>query len=109
MSAFTITSNKQVTNYSTDGVSMHNVRATGPSSYDTGGSVIDLSVIAGGNPIRTIIGLCEGTTGRVCHYVPDTSDAAATCKLVVDDGGTQISGSTDLSAVVFDLIVFVQN
>lgn len=76
---------------------------TGSASYDTGGSILDLSGYFS-DEVRSIIALAQGTVGKVCHYVPAASNAPATGELVVDDGGTQATAADDLSGITFDFI-----
>jgi hypothetical protein len=105
MGAFTLVSSKVLAKYNPEsGCKLLLVNATGPASYDDGGSVINLSTVAG-SQVLSVTGTAQGTTGKVVHYVPDTGNAPATAKLVVDDGGTQETASANLSAVKFDLLV----
>lgn len=76
---------------------------TGTASYDTGGSILDLSSVFS-DEVRSVIALAQGTTGKVCHYVPDTGNAPATGALVVEDGGTQASSTDVLSGITFDFV-----
>lgn len=103
MSAHTVATCVDVARYGGSGVKVAAGTFTGTASYDTGGSVIDLSSYFS-DEVRSIIATAQGTTGKVCHYVPDTGNAPATCKLVVEDGGTQASSTDNLATITFDFI-----
>lgn len=102
MSAHTLVTGVQV-GETLSGVKVIAGTFTGTASYDTGGSIFDLSTKFG-DEVRSIIALAQGTTGKVCHFVPGASNGAALGKLVVDDGGTQASSTDDLSGITFDYI-----
>ena len=104
MSAHTVVSVVELAGYGGDGVKLALVKFTGSASYDTGGSVLDLSAYFG-DEVRSITVTAQGATGKVGHYVPDSGNAPATCKVVIDDGGTQESGSAGLSGITFDALV----
>lgn len=98
--------------------------ATGPASYDTGGSAIDLS---SANTVLTglvneaffvrvtglkLVGVSAAASDRYhCTYIPAALGAPATGLIKVrdldttgggaTDGVIQVAGATDLSAVVF--------
>lgn len=93
--------------------------ATGPASYDAGGSIIDLS---SANTVLTgfvsdaafvrVTGLKQVGVGAAaadryyCQYVPGSSGAPATGKVKVRDADdatamSEVAGATDLSTVTF--------
>ncbi len=87
-------------------------QATGPASYDAGGSVIDLSIATLGAGVGFArvdnVTVSSGTAAHSFNYVRAASGAAATGKIVIKDhsvadGGDEISGN--LSAVTFFLTV----
>jgi len=105
MSAHTVESNSTIAKIGGDGVKQTYVQITGSASYDTGGSVLDLSDYFG-DEVRAIIPATQGTTEYQLTYIPDTGNAPSTGKVAVfDGGGTQVSSTTDLSGVTYDLIV----
>jgi hypothetical protein len=105
MSAHTIVSVKELARNGGDGEKLSHVQITGTASYDTGGSVLDLSSYFG-DEVRAIIPSTQGTTEYQLTYIPDTGNAPATGKIAVfDGGGTQISAAVDLSGVTYDLLV----
>jgi hypothetical protein len=88
--------------------------AVGPASYDTGGSVIDLSVATLGAGIGFVrvdnVMVTSSSSAHSFNYVRAASGAAATGKIVVKsdalaDGGDEVAGSTSLSGVTFYLTV----
>jgi hypothetical protein len=87
-----------------DGIVTKLVKITGSASYDTGGSVLDLSDYFG-DEVRTIMGQAQGTGALGVQYVPAASNAPATGKLVLfDKDGTQESSTDNMSTTTYDLI-----
>jgi hypothetical protein len=103
MSAHTVGTGLTLGKNGGDGEKIVRVPVTGSASYDTGGSTADFSSIFG-DEVNLVSGKALGTTGYEVQM--DSAGAAATRKLVVfTSNGTQVSGSTDLSGVTFQLIV----
>lgn len=87
---------------------------TGPASYDTGGSVVDLSTATLGVGVGFTrvdsVEVSSGTSAHSFNYVRAASGAAATGKIVIKsdalaDGGDEVAGATNLSAVSFFITV----
>jgi len=105
MSAHTITSVQTLAKLGGDGAKICLVTGTLSASYDTGGSVIDLSSYFG-DEVLSITGTCQGTTLTHLTYVPAASNAPATGKIACwDKDGTQETATDDLSAIVFQALV----
>ncbi len=120
MSAFTATSVLSVSSVGDGARKCVVLTATGPSSYDTAGSVLDLSsantVLAALNNesifvavhSANLVGVAAAASDRyACTYVRATSGAPATGKFKIRDLGAaptpavEVTSTTDLSAVVF--------
>jgi len=69
---------------------------TGSASYDSGGSVLDVSGLFGSKVYD--IQVSPGNADMLCNFVPGTSYATTDCKIRMDDvsGGAEASG--DLSS-----------
>lgn len=106
MSAFTVGTLKEAFSVGTDGGKIISGLLTGTASYDTGGSVVDLSSYSNG-AIGPVVVVAEGTTDYEAQYVPDTGRATATGVVFVHAAGTEVSSSTDLSGVTFSIIAQV--
>lgn len=96
------------------------ITATGPSSYDTHGSTIDLSALTGGGFTKvhgvTRVGVAaHGNDKYLMSFVPGSSYDPATGKLKVRNALTvttgtpgsldEVASTTDLSGVTFILEV----
>lgn len=88
--------------------------ATGPASYDTGGSVIDLSIATLGAGVGFArvdnVTVSSSNSNHSFNYVRAANGAAATGKIVVKsdalaDGGDEVAGTTNLSTATFYLTV----
>jgi hypothetical protein len=87
------------------------VTATGPSSYDTGGSVVDLSagaVLSAAGALFTavhaasLVGVGTAAAGLYdLAYIRAADGAPATGKFVAKSAATQVASTTDLSALTF--------
>jgi len=79
-----------------DGLKMAMGTAVGPASYDTGGSVIDLSSI-----FKSTVYYCKANVDNADYriqWVPGTSYASSDGELFVDDNaGTEIAGAVSLA------------
>ena len=119
MGAFTVTS---VTGCATGDMGRGKsvvLTATGPASYDTGGSIIDLS---SANTVLTgfvsdaafvrvtglkVVGVSAAAAARYhCTYIPAAAGAPATGKVKVRDADaatamSEVAGAADLSTVIF--------
>ena len=104
MSAFTVGTLKEYSPSSTAGGKIVTGLLTGTASYDTGGSVVDLSSYFNG-AIGAVVVMAEGATDYDCQYVPASSRATATGKIFVHEAGTQSSSTDDLSGVTFSIVV----
>ena len=103
MGNFTITEAKVLSNLCTDGEKVMRISATGPASYDTGGSELDTSDYL--TTMTCCIGQAQGAVAYGPQYVPAVADAAATgLVFVADADGAQEASTTDLSGVTFDFI-----
>ena len=103
MSAFTVATAVNVAP-TLAGVKIVAGTLTGTASYDTGGSIADLSSYFG-DEVRSLIVQAQGTTEYQPCFVPGASNGAALGKVfLADGGGTQVSSTTDLSGVTFDFI-----
>jgi hypothetical protein len=89
-------------------------RVAGPASYDTGGSVIDLSTATLGVGVGFTridnVSVNSEVIAYGAKYLRAASGAAATGKIVVydagaADGGDQVTNATDLSAGFFNITV----
>jgi hypothetical protein len=78
-----------------------------PASYDTGGSVLDLSAITGGGFTKVFgvsqLGIAAASDKYRLSFVPAASYAAATPLVKIRDlsaaSDAEVSGATDLSAI----------
>jgi len=106
MGAFTVGAAKTVAAYSpTSGTKLVQVQLTGPASYDTGGSVVNLGTVAG-KEVLSISVKAQGAVAYQAQYVPAANNAPATGKLfVADGGGTQITSETALNTIKFDALI----
>ena len=105
MSAHTITSASTIAKIGGDGVKILYVTGTLSASYDTGGSVIDLSDYFS-DEVRSITATVNGLTLTHLTYVPAGSNAPATCKIACwDDDGAQEGSTDDLSGITFNALV----
>jgi hypothetical protein len=105
MSAHTIVSALTIATGAGGGLKQMAVSITGSASYDTGGSVLDLSSYFS-DEVRMIHPTAQGTAPLGAQYVPDTGNAPATCKVVlIDKDGTEESSTDNMSGTVYDLIV----
>jgi hypothetical protein len=104
MSAFTIASELAVAAAPSGALKTVVFTATGPSSYDTGGSVLNLSrsgvlgVDAGFTAVHGVrlIGVAAAASDRYhCTYVRAAAGAAATGLIKVRDLNTTGAGGTD--------------
>jgi len=105
MTAHTVTSVYTMsTGNSVDGIVTKLVTITGSASYDTGGSILDLSDYFG-DEVRALIPAVQGTGALGAQYVPAASNAAATGKVVLfDKDGTQETATDDMHATVYQFI-----
>ena len=79
-----------------DGLKYASFKLTGPTSYDTGGSVADLSSIFSGT-VRGMTISTESVAHRAQYVYVATYSTSP--KIIVDDNaGTQIASTTDLSS-----------
>lgn len=87
------------------------IQATGPASYDTGGSILDLSagaVLAAAGALFTqvhaahLCGVGAAAAGLYdVAYIRAADGAPATGKFVAKSAATQVANATDLSAHTF--------
>lgn len=123
MSAFTITSVKMISVGGPGGCKRAIVRCTGTASYDTGGSVLNLSssntVLTGLNneaAFTTVLGVVPVGVGTAAsdvyrlQYVNAAADAPATGLLKARDlaaaADAEVGAATDLSATTWTFEVF---
>jgi hypothetical protein len=115
MTAFAIASNGDVVvdcDIKND-IKTATLRFKGPTSYDTGGSTIDLSsaqtslLHAYFTEVHKVDVEVEtaGSLLHVANYLAAASYAPATGKIAVHSGGSQISNATDLSGTVYRIRV----
>jgi hypothetical protein len=99
---------------SDSGVKIRVISAAGPSSYDAGGSTIDLSSTAlgafdGFAAVYSVQlgGIAAASSKYQCVFVPGASGAAATGKIKIHDSSQAADAepSGDLSAVTFYFLV----
>lgn len=112
MSAFTVTTQRGFVNL--DGrMKMAVVDATGPSSYDAGGSIIDLSTsgVLAANGFQSVHGvqIVQSAAATSLHLTRYVRVAAATGLIKVNDGSAagdaEFAGATNLSANTYTLMV----
>jgi hypothetical protein len=111
MSAFGLSSVQSENNSFTEKVAV--LKITGPTSYDTGGSVLDLSAAGlGSAKFVAVFGVqkigADDATGapyRFEYQRGDTSGAPATGKILVYSGGSEVTAATNLSARTFLVVV----
>lgn len=115
MSAFTVASSGDVVvdcDIKND-IKTATLRFKGPTSYDTGGSTIDLSSAQTGllhayfTEVHKVDIEVEnaGSLLHVGNYLAAASYAPATGKIAVHSGGSQIANTTDLSGTVYRIRV----
>ena len=80
-----------------DGVHMAMGTAVGPASYDSTGSILDLSAVFK-SKVYMVVGNIDNADLR-CAFVPGASYGSSLCKIFVDDNaGTEATG--DLSTTM---------
>lgn len=114
MSAFTLPASNVVRKNNIDASEKVTViRVTGPTSYDTGGSILDLAAAGLGDAaFVTVEGVdpvaVEAAGAAVFRlvYLRAAAGAPATGRLVAYSGGSEVAGATNLSTHTFVLRVF---
>lgn len=115
MAAFTIDANKAIS--VEVGLKTAVLRVQGTSSYDTGGSVIDLSRSGslgddGFDAVYAVFATAEDASGSKYKltYVSASNDAPATGKLHVRDvsaaNAAEVASATNLSTQYFRVVVY---
>ena len=104
MGAFTVVTAERTTAGAGDGLEQFYVEATGPASYDSGGSIVDLSSYCK-NKVYNVDVTVHGTALYHGTFVPGASNGAALgkIKLFVAAGTSEPSGN--LSGVTYGLTV----
>lgn len=106
MSAFTYTAATAEKARSVGEIKTIIMTIAGSASYDTGGSVLDLSDLFTKVYGVEIIGVGAAASSKYKGtFTPGASDAAATGKIKMNDitaaSGAEVSSTTDLSALTF--------
>jgi hypothetical protein len=111
MSAFTFTDPTSVLHVANGDVKTALVTITGSASYDTGGSLIDLSAYF--TKVRGAQAISASTAALSKYkftFIPGASDGAALGKLKVNDvtaaSGAEVSSTTDLSAGTYRVMFY---
>ncbi len=104
MSAHTVVTAVDTAIYGGEGVKQVSGTFTGSASYDTGGSIIDLSSYFS-DEVRSLICTCQGLTKTDGTFIPGASNGAALGKIAMwDKDGTQEGSTDNLSTITFDFI-----
>ncbi|MBL0219656.1 MAG: hypothetical protein IPQ07_38050 [Myxococcales bacterium] len=124
MGSFTVTAVKSCSVGGPGGCKRAIIRATGPASYDTGGSVLDMSsantVLTGlnneaaFNAVQGVNVLGVGAAASDKYrplFVPGSSDSPSTGVLKIrdlssTDSATEVAGSADLHGTTWTFEVF---
>lgn len=114
MSAFTLPASDVVRKSNIDASEKVTViRVTGPTSYDTGGSILDLAAAGLGDAaFVTVEGVdcvaVEAAGGAVYRlaYLRAAAGAPATGRLLAYNAAGEVAGATNLSTLTFVLRVF---
>lgn len=106
MSAFTYTAATAEKARSVGEIKTIILTIVGPTSYDTAGSVLDLSDLFTKVYGIEIIGVGAAASSKYKGtFIPAASDAAATGKIKMNDitaaSGAEVTSTTDLSALSF--------
>jgi hypothetical protein len=112
MGAFTVTTVRGAANLQ-GRMKMAVIDCTGPASYDTGGSIIDLSTsgVAGADGFTSVHGvqIIQSTAANSLQLMRYVRVAAATGLLKVNDGAAaadaEVSAATNLSGNTYTLLV----
>jgi len=111
MSAFTFTDTSDVLHVQNGDLKTALVNVTGSASYDTGGSLVDLSAyftkVRGAHAISAS---GAALSKYKFTFIPGASDGAALGKLKVNDvtaaSGAEVSNTTDLSAGTYRVLFY---
>jgi hypothetical protein len=107
MSAHTLVSARRLTGFnSEDGTKAYAVEFTGSASYDTGGSVLDVSSLFDS---QCNGGICQQLGGVLQASILPTATTAAPSTLkvmLIDKDGTQESSTDDMSGTTYVAILY---
>lgn len=107
MSAHTLVSSAKLAGYQpTDGTKAYAITFTGSASYDTGGSVLNLSTLFGSKCLGGITQQLGGVLQASVIPTSSTYAPATTKVMLIDKDGTEESSADDMSGTTYTAIVW---